>query len=124
MSLKSWLDEFYSVPASEVSKEDALEHYIQKWKGLLPDNLKKHNVAYRWEEVQSRNENELGYPLLIGSSSCALCQHWYDVEYGCPECPLVKAGHIYCEAEGSAWRERYNNLARMVEELENSRASV
>lgn len=124
MSLKSWLDEFYPVSASEVSKEDALEHSIQKWKGLLPENLKKHNVTYRWEEVQSCDEMETTVPLPITASSCALCQHWYDGEYACPECPLVKAGHICCEDLGSAWRDRYNNPARMVEELENSRESL
>lgn len=120
MSLKSWLDAFYPIPADEVSKEDALEHSIRKWKGLLPVNLAKHQVLYRWEEVQSRDES--GLP--ISASSCALCRHWYDADSGCPECPLVKAGHICCEDYNSAWRERYNNLARMVEELENSRASV
>lgn len=124
MSLKSWLEEFYPVPASEVSKEDALEHSIQKWNGLLPENLAKHQVAYRWEEVQSWNENELFYPLSISSTSCALCQHWYDENKGCPECPLVKAGHICCEEFGSAWRDRYNNPARMIAELENSRESL
>lgn len=124
MSLKSWLEEFYPVPASEVSKEDALEHSIQKWNGLLPENLEKHQVSYRWEEVQSWNENELFYPLSISSTSCALCQHWYDENKGCPECPLVKAGHICCEEFGSAWRDRYNNPARMIAELENSRESL
>lgn len=124
MSLKSWLDEFYPISASEVSKEDALEHSIRKWKGLLPVNLAKHKVAYQWEEVQPRDKEERIHSFLIGSSSCALCQHWYDDESGCPECPLVKAGHICCDDYNSAWRERYNNPARMVEELERSRASV
>ena len=124
MSLKTWLDEFYPIPAAKVSKEDALEHSIRKWKGLLPENLEKHQVVYQWEELQSQNEEELIQPLPISSSSCALCQHWYDDESGCPECPLVKAGNNCCEDYDSAWRERYNNPARMVEELERSRASV
>lgn len=124
MSLKSWYEEFYPVSASKVSKEDALEHSIQKWKGLLPENLKKHEVAYRWEEVSPLYDTDNTLPLSIGSASCALCQHWYDGEYACPECPLVKAGHICCNEPGSAWRDRYNNPARMVEELENSRESL
>lgn len=124
MSLKSWLDEFYPVPASKVSKEDALEHSIQKWKGLLPDNLKKHNVAYRGEEILSCDITDIVQSFMFTASSCALCKHWYDGDSGCPECPLVKAGHICCEEFGSAWRDRYNNPARMIAELENSRESL
>lgn len=90
-------------------------------KGLLPENLKKHEVVYRWEEVSSLDDTEITVPLPISASSCALCQHWYDEDRGCPECPLVKAGYICCEDHGSAYRKRYNNPARMVAELEGSR---
>lgn len=117
MSLKSWRAEFYPVDATEVSTKDALEHSIQKWKGLLPANLEKHYVIHYDNEVVDPSGDSLD----IDSTSCALCHHWWDGHFYCPQCPLVKAGFRCCNLQGSAWRERYDNPERMVSELERSR---
>lgn len=44
MSLETWKQEFYSLPASNAPIEQALDHSIKKWAGLQPDNLAKHSV--------------------------------------------------------------------------------
>lgn len=48
MSLKSWINQYYRVPAENLKGATALksaQHSLQKWKGLLPDAMKKHKVG-------------------------------------------------------------------------------
>lgn len=44
MSLETWKEEFYKIPAEECIKEQALDHSITKWEGLRPENLQKHGL--------------------------------------------------------------------------------
>ena len=56
MSLKTWKEEFYSVPASKLARSSVikcLEHSILKWRGLFPSHLKRHKVSLNGNEVCS-----------------------------------------------------------------------
>lgn len=85
MSKKSWIAEFYPQEAEEVAKKNALRHSIQKWKGLLPEALKRHRL---YEP-----------PIFVSDSTCALCHHYqYTGHSECSECPLYKArGYVRCD---------------------------
>lgn len=91
MSIDTWLEEFYPIPAPELpswiepitswgAQFEALNHCIQKWTGFLPENLKKHNVKY-FDGVRPA----------IGSTvrSCALCQ-LNNLLDGCNSCLINK----------------------------------
>lgn len=105
MSLKTWKEEFYAVPANEVAKEDAVSHSLRKWEGLRPANLEKH-----WVYWDYRGLTDLpGEVLRIDSNSCALCVHYldnsiaaYEVDedppHMCSACPLAIArGDVPCD---------------------------
>jgi hypothetical protein len=101
MSIKTWRDEFYPVAARDVPKDpvEATKHSLQKWIGLRPDNLARHDVVLRGHEVREPQFNaphELN--VYISASSCALCVHYYGDEVSdrhCSECPLhqVRGGY-------------------------------
>lgn len=84
MSLQSWIEEFYPIPAKEVSKENALEHSIKKWEGLRKENLEKHDLM---QEDRSILDQESYEALRIDGNSCALCVH-YAARTSCIGCPL------------------------------------
>ena len=74
MSLASWKEEFYPTPAYACPCNQALEHSILKWTGLLPENLEKHQVfleAHYLHDAESPN-----CALRIDGDSCALCVHY------------------------------------------------
>ena len=104
MSIKTWIKEFYSKPAKEVSKKNALAHSILKWEGLLKKNLKKHGLsksrADGFIENSDKNYELPGINYFgIDAESCALCEvHWKDANYGsCGDCPLFKVrGDVSC----------------------------
>lgn len=81
MSVASWKQEFYSVPAREAAAttEMALLHAYKKWQGFTRENLDKHNI---------KKDEELDkiYPSV---SNCALCVKFYK-KY-CAKCPLDEA---------------------------------
>lgn len=90
MSLKTWKEEFYPIPASEVEIGAAVDHSITKWRGLKPENLKKHNVVSNEEGIfdESPMTSAVGVieQLPINSESCALCSFYIDAR--CGHCPL------------------------------------
>ncbi len=87
---KSWLRDYYSVPADHTKKHEALDHSIRKWEGLDPDVLKKHGMEARGHGVYADALKVLG----INGDSCALCYHHED----CEGCPLMKArGGVPCD---------------------------
>jgi hypothetical protein len=104
MSLATWKKEFYPVPASKVSKKNALAHSLKKWEGLLKNNLKKHGVeSYRGCISE-------GYSFLdIDSSSCALCIH-HDSDFPyCSGCPLHKSLGRACSTFSGAEYESFTS---------------
>jgi len=111
MSLETWKQEFYT-PAEECATTImALEHGIKKWKGFLPENLKKHEILiYDLHTIK-----------MSKAISCALCLMFYGK--GCPKCPLTLSGNncdkcVGCKDEEpdcdsmcgkiSLWIESYN----------------
>ena len=99
MSFASWIEEFYPVPADDCPREQALEHSILKWTGLLPENLEKHGVVKRRLYIQDPS----GYDwLTIDGSSCALCEYYYHTRVSCNKeenpCPIVVVTGKDCDS--------------------------
>lgn len=130
MSLATWKAEFYPIEADEVAIKDAIDHSLQKWLGLLPENLKKHNVTILDKCVQDLDDDRYDPDyIVVGSESCSLCHHYHTDdptdededgdEVYCELCPLYKVrGNVACDAEraeeaNSPWhhfgRNEYKN---------------
>lgn len=94
----AWRAEFYPVRADEVTKEYAVEHSLQKWRGLRRSNLERHGF------VDTGDDGKL--PLSVDSSTCALCEH--HLKKGCPTCPITLATGDRCDkivyGKISPWR--------------------
>lgn len=98
MSLATWKEEFYSVPAKFVGPAQATAHSLTKWIGLRSENLAKHDVRACVQWI--RDLADVDYPILglrIDAASCALCSH-YDSGDDCDLCPLsIVRGGIRCD---------------------------
>jgi hypothetical protein len=105
MSIETWKAEFYPIPAHETNEADAIDHSLQKWLGLLPENLDKHGVILDSGIVMEQGEPEDG--VAIDAGSCSLCHHFCetdtfnsdDDESPCIECPLYKVRGAACDDE-------------------------
>lgn len=109
MSIETWENEFYPINAEHTNKEDAVSHSLQKWLGLLPENLAKHGVELVDGKVMDENADLLALTpddyVEIDGSTCSLCHHYIDhdwdddeVESACSECPLyIVRGGIQCD---------------------------
>jgi hypothetical protein len=87
MSLETWKEEFYQYDVySEEAEKNPMLHSLNKWKGLLPNNLKKHKVAIIQENWDTMLLDEKGELFPVDAKTCALCQ-WSD---GCDDCRLAK----------------------------------
>ena len=95
MSIETWKAEFYPVPASEVSAEDALQHSLRKWIGLREENLSKHAcTVYHYVELTDGRKE-----INIDISSCALCESYCTPQdcYDCSSCPIEKLTGKSCD---------------------------
>jgi hypothetical protein len=108
MSLKTWKAEFYPKPAHETTKEEAVAHSLQKWIGLRPENLARHNVLVDGDKCVVPVDDEDDDWVNINGETCALCHHNHendeDDEGGwdndCGTCPLkVARGGVTCDNE-------------------------
>lgn len=109
--LKSWRAEFYPVEAKHVPEQKALAHSLQKWVGLLPENLERHGVMHEpgWRELRGNSVEE---DFTIGSSSCALCVYHY--EDSCKTCPIAIARDgVPCDSPDFK-TDRVSPWARMI----------
>lgn len=71
MSLKSWKEEFYPCAAnSKEAQEKPVTHSLRKWKGALPENLKRHGM--RNNSCGDICSSRRGI-FCFDSDSCALC---------------------------------------------------
>ena len=108
MSLDSWKKEFYPEPANECSYDQALEHSILKWTGLLPENLEKHGMVRLDNCIESLSRD--GW-LLIGGDSCALCRYHYSPKNLCWDdedpCPIVSVTEETCDADYKKFLKEY-----------------
>lgn len=79
MSLKTWKNEFYSLPIYALINPTDLEcvnHSILKWSGALPENLKKHKVSYEDHEVYESSPSSTAF--YFGGTTCALCNIYFE----------------------------------------------
>lgn len=93
MSYETWRNEFYPIDAISCPKEEALDHSIQKWKGLRKENLERHGVYRVGKNVY---ESEGIVQLRISNVSCALCVN----HQGCDGCPLFNHLNRACDNSG------------------------
>ena len=116
MSLTTWKEEFYKIPAEEVAKENAVEHSLQKWHGLREENLRRHGLRKSGDSAKIYEPmifGQEGEECLIYSDNCALC-HWYakdeQDEYDtCGGCPLVKVRNgLRCDQDAPQEDENEN----------------
>lgn len=129
MSLTTWCNEFYPVPADDVSVQNAVAHSLQKWKGLRPENLEKHGLIRYGDreirEVESPPLRSYVPSLAIDADSCALCYHFLrdedtdefddDGDVVCSRCPLHQTlGHDCDHAGGpyDLWLGRIKDVNR------------
>jgi hypothetical protein len=76
MTIETWKEEFYTEDANvagDGSDMECLDHSIKKWNGVLPENLKKHQLAKDYKCISDED-----YGLNIDGSTCALCQKYAD----------------------------------------------
>jgi hypothetical protein len=92
MSLKTWIEEFYPVPASKMSDKDAILHALKKFTGARKCNLKKHNLTISNATIEQRN----GDSFYFGVQQCSLCKSYFYLpnidNRECPGCPLEQLG--------------------------------
>lgn len=119
MSVKTWEKEFYPISARDIASEgDArtiIAHSLQKWRGLTPKNLAKHNIKVNQGVLSDRSDNWFD----VDSSTCSLCQKYYDVWVPsgskCGACPLYKLrGGVACSVLKKG--ERYDPYYAFIEE--------
>ena len=116
MSLKTWQERFYPVDASDPSLDTTfkkIEHSIEKWCGLKPENMHKHGVIHKdfcLQEAHLDPDRNVEKLQMIGGDTCALCEAFYDTDgeddegkpvEQCGQCPLFKQGDG-CEARARA----------------------
>lgn len=95
MSGATWLKEHYPIPASEVSGQDAVQHSLQKWRGLRPEALDKHHCFLDRLRVKDKSTQE--EVLFIDSGSCSLCTWYANHVPRCVDCPLYKKRDWACD---------------------------
>jgi hypothetical protein len=90
MSETTWKKEFYPVEATSVRKAQALNHSIRKWRGLMPDQKKKHKVSRRARAFAG---------ITIDAKSCALCEvNQATLNEPCHGCELYEVrGNVRCD---------------------------
>lgn len=132
MSLNSWKREFYKGRIKQAAKDPltAVEHSLQKWKGLKDKHLANHGLV---QFCSALHNPDTGKEFCIDNSSCALCRF---VElanttgladdsgrYTCDPCPIVKATGSKCDGVGSpysAWL-KYKDPQPMIQVLKATR---
>jgi hypothetical protein len=102
MSLKTWCEEFYPVPACNVPESEELDHSIRKWEGLRPAARKRHGVSNNCYGDLYSGTNMFS----IDVTTCALCVRHYNLAAGlCPGCPLSDVRGADCVSLAKGERE-------------------
>ena len=118
MSLKTWKAEFYpKPPRKRMTKREAIEHSLRKWKGLRGKALQRHKVAISVDAVIDARDLDLVVReqdcLEIDMDSCALCAKYFNEEgysflseedSSCDKCPLAKLLGTSCDNRGGPYR--------------------
>lgn len=121
MSLETWKAEFYPIEARKVPVEDAVQHSLNKWRGLTKENLDKHELTLdEYSVLIDDEDNEFG----VDAYSCALCQKY---RY-CDGCPLANVLGRSCDNEDDGEHSPYGlfveegNPLPMIAALERAAA--
>lgn len=111
MSIQSWKAEFYTPDAATAAKQgpvSAAIHSLNKWRGLLPDNLSKHNlIRVGPGNYVEKDDSSLSHGVItLGSDTCALCCHYSrkSASPDCDRCPLYEAYHQVLDLDYSQCR--------------------
>ena len=107
MSVRTWKEEFFTgiVKASKTPLA-AAEHSLRKWKGLDPEQLKKHKLVKVADEHYI-NSTKTCNGFDVGCNECALCRYSNAVAgyHSCDDCPLAEAsGGVTCMDNASPYR--------------------
>lgn len=100
MSLETWKEEFYPIPANENMEDmEALLNAKRKWEGMRKENLEKHECNVKTGRINYNAEF-----FCIGAGSCALCLKYspeYEEtlnKYVCDQCPIyLSRDEISCD---------------------------
>jgi len=107
MSLETWQEEHYPVPANSDTLKTAIQsikHSLQKWIGLRFDNLEKHGIRLSGRHIHERGYlGNLDKSLRIDTSSCSLCVDYLVKGSTCYLCPLYKRLGVSCDTEGQPY---------------------
>lgn len=128
MSYKSWADEFYPIPAGvikeDASDEELIQHSLNKWKGLLPENLEKHDGTLKTSSLSDvSHASFLECRINLTANTCSLCTKYYDRD--CEGCPLERQGDK-CGQRNSPYIKAtiYGNVPPMVTALEKALSKI
>ena len=127
MSAMTFIEEFYPVTAQSIAQSGddkaLIRHALQKWTGLLPENLARHKVYLADAELY----NEEGEVFLsINYATCGLCIKYIDktdpFDTLCDACPLNKMlGHSCDEDDdgndGGIYYEALSDPQIMIDAL-------
>jgi hypothetical protein len=126
VSLNSWKFEFYPTPASDCkSGIEAVEHSLQKWKGLTKKSLKQHGMR-QWKdtlfyEPADPSDDDM---FSLDSDTCAMCEIFFDGDRLCDLCPIKLTTGMECSDDNSIY-QRYirtgNGARKMVAVLKKIR---
>jgi hypothetical protein len=127
----AWLREYYPTEAQDVAPKDALEHSIQKWRGLLPSALKRYGLCLDYTNgcIDLGGTFESRHVLWIDDATCALCVHYCrqrpgDPSIDCAACPLAQYLGYSCDEHSNAPYEifrRTGNVRPMLAALRATR---
>lgn len=117
MSIRTWMEEFYSKTARDVVAKaadkygstspktllKAIDHSLVKYEGTKAKNLRKHDVVVIDGDllparVTDTNRDDVSAGFAFDDETCALCIiHDSD----CSSCPIVQSGGMSCLSGGS-----------------------
>ena len=104
MSKESWLEEFWLGDIENLDRDNEIEiinHSLQKWIGLLPENLDKHGAFINNFRNVSTDKELI---LITGNTTCSLCR-FYDCDN---TCPIFRSKMGCDDIPNSPWRKYMN----------------
>jgi len=93
-----------------LTDEELILHSLKKWTGVLPENLKKHEVQYRNWKVSEKENIKLSF----GDGTCSLCHRYY-VRTCKKTCPIIKTQGTNCHAIWAACHKKGKPMIELLE---------
>ncbi len=119
MSLESWKQLYYPIPADEAAKfspVEIIQHSLTKWRGLRTAARDNHNVWFNEANILvDATTATTGSHLTVTGLTCSLCSKYYDHSaddevIACRSCPLAQLGAsgTDCFTEYRLWRTTHD----------------